>query len=206
MRSSSGAICLDRAVLVSLDPIAETERRLEADFWADFDAAAPAILGALLDAVSIAIARESTVTMARWPRMADFARWVTAAEPALGLGGGRVPQEPTTPTAARPTSWRSMPTPSRSRCASLMATVDTWEGRATELLDVLATIAGESATKRKDWPAAAHTLGNRLERLAPNLRAIGVEFGRDRTGNRRTVTLCKGLRNAVTAVIAVIRA
>ena len=28
-----------------------------------------------------------------------------------------------------------------------------------------------------------------MHRLAPNLRAIGIEVGRDRTGNRRIVTL-----------------
>jgi hypothetical protein len=79
---------LDRALLVNLDTIPPERRREEGEFWSAFDAAAPAILGALLDAVSMALARRSSVELASLPRMADFARWVTAAEPALGWRPG----------------------------------------------------------------------------------------------------------------------
>ena len=46
--------------------------------------ARPRILGALLDVVSAAMAREPEVELDELPRMADFARWTAAAAPALG--------------------------------------------------------------------------------------------------------------------------
>lgn len=41
----------DRAILHTLEPIAEERRRPEQELWEDFEGACPAILGALLDAV-----------------------------------------------------------------------------------------------------------------------------------------------------------
>ena len=42
----------------------------------------------LRTALSLALANVKTTKLARLPRMADFARWATAAEPALGLKPG----------------------------------------------------------------------------------------------------------------------
>ena len=41
----------DRAIMLTLDPIAETQRRPEQSLWREFELARPHILGALLDAV-----------------------------------------------------------------------------------------------------------------------------------------------------------
>ena len=79
---------LDRAVLVNLAPISEDRRRLEAEFWTEFETARPLILGAVLDAIAGALDRVASIKLATWPRMADFARFVTAAEPALGWKEG----------------------------------------------------------------------------------------------------------------------
>jgi hypothetical protein len=40
----------DRAILLTLDPISEEQRRSEGELWREFVLARPAILGALLDA------------------------------------------------------------------------------------------------------------------------------------------------------------
>jgi hypothetical protein len=61
--------------------------RDEDEFWRTFTEAHPLIPGALLDAASTALANQQA-TAAPNIRMADFARWVTAAEPALGLPAG----------------------------------------------------------------------------------------------------------------------
>ena len=79
---------LDRALVLYLPTIPERARRTEAEFWSEFTRARPAILGALLTAVSTAIRRERDVVLDRLPRLADFATWVTAAEPALGWPPG----------------------------------------------------------------------------------------------------------------------
>ena len=79
---------LDRAIVLHLPAIPVGKRQAEASFWAAFEREAPAMLGALLTAVSTAIARLPETHLERLPRMADFALWATAAEPGLGLETG----------------------------------------------------------------------------------------------------------------------
>jgi hypothetical protein len=74
---------VDRAVVLHLPVLAESDRRTEAELGEDFRAARPRILGALLDAVSAALANLPSTRLDCKPRMADFATWVVAAEPAL---------------------------------------------------------------------------------------------------------------------------
>ncbi len=69
---------LDRSVTVSLPRLAT--QRPEAELWAGYDAARPRLLGALLSAVSAALARETTTPSPEGIRMVDAARWVAAAE------------------------------------------------------------------------------------------------------------------------------
>jgi hypothetical protein len=69
---------LDRTVSVELEPIADTERRTEQELWAEFDLVRPAILGALLDAMSGGLRTLPTLKLDRMPRMADSAWWAEA--------------------------------------------------------------------------------------------------------------------------------
>ena len=55
---------------------------------ARYEEARPRILGALLTAASTALARIHRVKLEEIPRMADFAIWAVAAEPAWGLEEG----------------------------------------------------------------------------------------------------------------------
>jgi Bifunctional DNA primase/polymerase, N-terminal len=75
---------LDRAIVVSLPPIPDEDRRPEAGLWIEFERARPAILAHLLDALSGALRSVEGVRLEGMPRMADFAVWATAAEGALG--------------------------------------------------------------------------------------------------------------------------
>jgi 5S rRNA maturation endonuclease (ribonuclease M5) len=79
---------LDRSIIIHPPKIEDDARRDEDEFWAAFKDALPGILGALLDAVSRAVSRIDALELDRPPRMADFARWVVAAEPALGIDEG----------------------------------------------------------------------------------------------------------------------
>src|SRR5262249_14772550 len=78
----------DRTITVHLPGIPESLRQPEAVFWAAFEAARPRILGALLDVVVVALRNLPGVRLLTLPRMADFAVWVSAAEPALGWQPG----------------------------------------------------------------------------------------------------------------------
>jgi hypothetical protein len=77
---------LDRGLVLSL-PTIKTYTP-EDEFWTAFDAAHPRILGALLDAAVCALRRIDEIEVGHL-RMADFAKWVVAAEPALGLAPGQ---------------------------------------------------------------------------------------------------------------------
>ena len=72
----------DRAILLTLNPIAETQRRAEKTLWREFELARPRILGALLDAAAQGLQSLPRARLERLPRMADFALWAAACETA----------------------------------------------------------------------------------------------------------------------------
>jgi hypothetical protein len=63
-----------------LSYVPDHRRRPEAQIWADFEAARPQILGALLDAVAHGLSAFTEVRLERLLRMADFAVWSTACD------------------------------------------------------------------------------------------------------------------------------
>jgi hypothetical protein len=77
----------DRKIDVVLHPITEADRRAEAEYWREVDRRLPLIFGAILNAVASALRRRDEIP-ALLPQMADFAVWVSAAEPALGWDKG----------------------------------------------------------------------------------------------------------------------
>ena len=71
-----------RRETVRLSTISDEARRPEDEFWAEFEAVRPHILGAALDAVSTALRNIGSV------RLADFLKWVIPAVPVLGFEPG----------------------------------------------------------------------------------------------------------------------
>jgi hypothetical protein len=79
----------DRAVMITLEPIASNKRTTEEELWTEFERVAPGILGALYDAVAHGLRELPNTKLESLPRMADFAVWATACEGGLGWKGGR---------------------------------------------------------------------------------------------------------------------
>src|SRR5262249_26870331 len=73
----------DRAIFITLEPMADERRRTERELWGEFEAMRPCILGALLDAAAHGLRGLSGIRLERPPRMADFALWATACETAF---------------------------------------------------------------------------------------------------------------------------
>ena len=176
---------LDRQIGLVLPTIDEDAYRDEDDFWAAFREARPRILGALLDAVSTGLRNLKTVKLTRSTRLAGFAKWITAAEPALPWASGEFM-----------VAYRKRRADAHELAleASLIAPIfrgwitgaGEWEGTASQLLDLLTERAGKVA-ERDGWPTRANGLSRMLRRIAPDLRAVGidVEFDRKRdTGAR----------------------
>jgi hypothetical protein len=166
---------IDRAVFLDLPRISEERRRPASDFWRDFEAAKPRILGALLDVVSAALRNEQEIRLPRLPRMADFARWAAAAAPALGwTAEDFIESYSCNRSDAHEVALDASPVSAIIR--ALADRVTAWTGTAAELLDELNRIADEAARKAKSWPPTPRAFGSILRRLTPNLRAVGVEI------------------------------
>ena len=94
---------LDRAPIIDFHDIKPHTRRDERQFWREFEAARPRILGALLNAVALGLKKLPTLALGQLPRMADFASWAIACEDGLGLDPGaflKVYEGPIAPTRA----------------------------------------------------------------------------------------------------------
>lgn len=169
---------------------AQDERTL----WAEFEAVRPRIFGALLDAVSCALRRWDEVQGVRLPRMADFARWVLAAEPAL-------PWEPGTFLAVYGGQRASMAREAvedsplaRGIVSVVEAAGGSWQGTATELLAAVAEHVDEATRRGKAWPQSPRALAGKLRRMAPDLRrgaGIDVEFVQVGHERARTIVMQK---------------
>lgn len=163
---------IDRRIGLTLPTIPPHRRRTEAEVWQDFDRNRPRILGALLDAVSTALRNVDTVELATKPRMADFAVWIVAAEPALPWKQGEFLAAYTSNRDdANEIALEASPLAGVLR--TWIGQVGPWEGTATELLDVLTEEAGKIAS-RKGWPAKPNSLSGILRRITPNLRVVGI--------------------------------
>ena len=174
----------DRAIFLTLDPIPEERRRPEEELWEEIQEARPKILGALLDAVSTGLRQYHGTKLEKLPRMADFARWVTACETALWPAGTFSAAYLVNRDAVVDNVIDADPVSSALR--SLMERRTEWTGTATELLEVLSDEVGERVSKTKAWPTSSQALSGRVCRAAPLLRKVGIEIGFKKEGHART--------------------
>ena len=180
---------MDRAVILTLPAIPPEKRRLESELWRAFDTAHPYILGGLLDAVSLGLRNLSQVRLDKAPRMADFAQWALACEPAFGVPEGTflAAYNANRDNANQTAVETSVIGP---YVLMLNQQDSDWQGTMTELLAKLSELAPEEVTKQKNWPKRPNDLSGKLIRITPNLRAegINIEVGKiDR--NRRYVRI-----------------
>jgi hypothetical protein len=176
---------LDRAVIIHPPRIDDPNRRDEEEFWRAFDEVRPRIVGALLDAVACALARQESVRLAEPPRMADFAKWVVAAEPALGLAEGDFLDR----YRANRDQASTLALEASEVTAAILAFVNrkgSWSGSAGELARLL-----EPDKPPKGWPRSPQGMAGALKRSAPVLRQHGVNVDleeRTHAGRRWTLT------------------
>jgi len=182
----SRADLADRAIFLTLAPIAEQQRRSEAELWREFERARPAILGALLDAVAHGLRTLPRVRLERLPRMADFAIWATACETALWPSGTFVRCYETNRRASIDDVVDADPVAACVR--EIMAERSTWTGSATDLLRAGADLTDDGIWRgNAGWPKNPRALAGRLRRAQTFLRAVGIDiaFSREgRAGNR----------------------
>jgi hypothetical protein len=173
----------DRTILLTLDEIPEDRRQEEHDLWSAFEAERPCILGALLDATVHGMKMLPSTKLTHLPRMADFARWVTACEGALWAPGTFKAAYDDNRHAAIETALAADAVATAVR--SLMATRPEWEGSLTDLLAALAGATANLGRRDRKWPGDGHALFGRLRRIMPSLRQIGIIVEAPPVGNIR---------------------
>jgi hypothetical protein len=160
---------LDRSLLIQLERPADSERKKEKVLWTQFNAAKPAILGAIFDRLSHAIANYENVNATELPRMADFAQWAMAAS-------GDVDQfmDDYRVNVSRQNS--------EAVAESVVATVlldwlnkgsSEWSGQPHELHAVLKAHLSDVQINEKLFPSTPAALGKKLREIRPNLLALG---------------------------------
>lgn len=169
----------DRALILNLPPIEETNRRDEAQLYAEFERDLPQILGALFSAVSGTLARLAHTRLDRKPRMADFALWATAAERPLGFppGAFMLAYCGNREEAIQETLEAD---PVGAAVLAMMDQLndqdqDQWEGTCKDLLQRLETV-DDRAKGARSWPKSPRGLSDRLRRLATFLRESGIHI------------------------------
>jgi hypothetical protein len=163
---------LDRSLTVELNTIPPQDRRSEAEIEAEFARVHPKVLGGFLDAAVMAMRNFATTKADKWPRLRDFAQWVTAAEPALGWASGTF-----------------LSIMSDTTCEANHRALDHYPGLVEALVTIVtsnkATGCGEWKGTPTDLAALlsgcmvanlppVNQLTGELQRLTPALKAMGI--------------------------------
>ncbi len=177
----------DRAIILTLPTIPDKARKDERTFWATFEQARPDIVGAMLNAVATAVRDLDAVTLAELPRMADFARWVTAGESVFGWTPGMIVNAY---IDNRGLAVRQFLDGDRlaTEIMKYITEIRVFTGTSTALLDALNGRVQER-DRGPNWPKTARGLSGQLRRIAPALRGDGFDVTPG--GRRRTLTVQK---------------
>ncbi|WP_231754122.1 DUF3854 domain-containing protein [Caulifigura coniformis] len=166
---------LDRCLIFELQPIPEEERQTDKKFWANFEAVRAEIFGAILDVIVAGMRRLPEIEQRQsrdLSRMADFCQWGAAIEEAIGLDPGdfaaayRDNRELATATALEGS-------PIVAPLLRMLRVTPLIELSASDLLDELNS-SDSSCRMIPGWPKKPQLLSGILNRIAPNLRQIGV--------------------------------
>ena len=189
----------ERCLVLTLQPIPRSKRRDEAAFWTAFEPAAPRILGVLLDGVASALRRLPVVELAELPRMADFAKWIAAAEPGLGLSTGTL-LGAYQRNRARVVDVALDASPVATAVRALLDQPTQhghWKGTPDECHSAVDRLTSDATRRSPGWPKNARALSSALRRSATFLRSVGIALDLDGTEGRgdakhRVYRLSKG--------------
>lgn len=168
---------VDRAVIVSLQPIDVSHRRTERELWEAFLLDAPKILGALYDAAALALKRSPEMKRNDLPRLADWGQWVEAGSQVFGWDDGQF-SSALRRLQARASRAVLAEDPLAAGIMELVDGKDCWEGTYRELqLDLYGTAAG-GARELKN----SRTMSHAMRRLSKPLRDRGVYYSTSESG------------------------
>lgn len=187
---------LDRSILLGLERITKQGRRQEQEFWKKFDEVKPQLLGAIFTAVSKAMVYYPQISLASYPRMADFTRWGCAIARALGYKDtdfitayfANIDAQSEAAIDSSPVGTAIM---------GLMEVEDTWHGTPSQLLTALeeAATSLKINIRGKGWPKEPSWLIRKIQVVIPNLLEQGIKVERDEKARPKTITIQKVGKN-----------
>lgn len=193
---------LDRSVLFRLERIDEEERKTETEFWQEFEADRPYILGAIFDTLAKALQNRPHVKLPALPRMADFATWGYAIAEAIEPGGGEAFMRAYRKNIAGAAEEAVTGDIVGAAIAEFMSDKDEWQGTATELLEALNELPSVNE-KDKSWPKRPHTLTRKLNKIKSALADYGIQLEEFRDGTLARTRLLKLIKKSVQNVQSV---
>ncbi|WP_373538696.1 DUF3854 domain-containing protein [Chamaesiphon sp.] len=178
----------DRVLMVQLGEITEEKRLPQAELTAKVEAARSRILGALLTALSQTLAALPDIKPDKLPRMADYAKFAIASEKALGLKPGEFMSVfNDSRELSRQVVIESSPVGEAViRLMEHRKAWEPWQGTASELLNELEHHTDEATYRSRYFPKTANVLKRQLNRLAPDLKALGIDVREARIGKAGT--------------------
>ena len=177
---------MDRSVILQLPTIKETARIPESDFYEQVKEARPRILGGILNCVACALDNLDAVELIEIPRMADFSIFVTAAAEVLEWD----PHTFVNAYFENRKNAHELILENSPLAAALMRLKLPIIGTATEILQLITENSEtKDLTKLKGFPGSVRGLSTELDRMAPNLREIGMFIVRYREENQRMIRI-----------------
>ena len=197
---------LDRAIMVTLEPIPNSRRQSEQKLLAAFEEERPLLFGALLDLTCKVMGELPDVDPPELPRLADFARIGIAVERVLGWEEGTFLRDLNADAEMRNLdALNALPIGNALLSFTDLETgrhPSHWHGTPQGLLDELNGLANAETRKEKSWPKAANVLTNQLKRISPNLRAVGLDVLMGAVHGGRFITLTRSSAEIIVATDA----
>lgn len=186
---------LDRALILELSRIPETERKEESIVWEEFNNDLPQIIGGAMTVLSKAMKIYPEVKLDRLLRMADFTRWGYAIAEAMGIGGEKfLSAYEKNQSYANEEAIDSHPV--AAAIVAYMAKNSKWNGSVTDFLMQLEIIAEREKinTTSKVWPKASHVLSKRLKEIKSNLEQKGIFYSIRSGGTAKMINIEKKVK------------
>lgn len=174
---------LDRSVIVTLNFIKPEERKTIKELNESWEQDRPLIFGALCNAVSAALRNYDAVNEENLPRMADFAKWIMAAEEQLPWDKGFF-MEALNNSHSNMVDETIDAEPVAIAILRLMAEKKVWKGTASDLLEKLDDCIKQSCNKFPNWPKLPNQLSRKLGRVSAFLREKGIQVEKGHSGSR----------------------
>ena len=164
----------DRAVIITLPRVDGKRRRSDTEFWMNFDAARPRILGALLDITVHGLRKQHDVRVSELGRVADFQRWAIACEQAFAQAGDF--EKALKSNISNTVEDLLDVDPVAKAIASFMMGRMAWKGTAAQLLTELVRFDSTEArvTRLPAWPRDPARLSKGLRSMQATLAKAGI--------------------------------